>query len=180
MANERELDLRLVAAKAEHAALWRRWRGEEGSQRFNPLYPLSIAELARRLSNVCGSDFEDRRRHEYRWMVARGEEFVGTVSAMNASWGMGYIEIGYMIGEEFQGRGYGTSAVALLVEKIFHETTLHRIYALVSVENVASLRLLERLGFTREGVMREHYLIQGRRVDEVMYGLLRREWDARA
>ena len=172
-------ELRLVAAGAEHAESWHRWRGEDDSQRFNPLFPLTVEELARRLSSLSASDLNDRRRTEFRWMIALGAEVIGTVAAMNPSWSMGYVEIGYMLGAEYQGRGLGTRAVALFVEKLFRETSLHRIYATVSLENVASLRLLARLGFTREGIMREHYLIQGRRVDEVLYGLLRHEWEAR-
>ena len=169
--------MRLMPARPAHAPLWHGWRGEAASQRFNPLFPLSVEELSRRLASYNASDFSDRRLSEYRWMVELGGEVIGTVSAMNPSWTMGYVEIGYMFGEKYHGRGHGTRAVALFVEKIFRETNLHRVYAAVSVENTASVRLLGRLGFTREGVMREHYLIQGRRVDEIIYGLLRHEWN---
>jgi ribosomal-protein-alanine N-acetyltransferase len=110
-------------------------------------------------------------------MVQLGDEVIGTLSAMNPSWGMGYIEIGYMLAASHHGRGLGTRAVALLVAKLFRETELYRIFATISVENIASIKLLERLGFIREGVLREHYLIQGRRVDEAIYGLLRHEWE---
>ena len=168
--------LRLIRALPEHAAAWMRWRGEDDSRRFNPLLPLSLEELARRLAGYYGSDLRDRTRAEYRWMIEFGDEVIGTVSAMNPSWTMGYIEIGYMLAASHHGRGLGTRAVALLVEKLFRETDVHRIFATISVENVVSLKLLERLGFVREGVLREHYLIGGRRVDEALYGLLRREW----
>ncbi len=170
--------LGLVAARPEYAALWHAWRSERASQRFNPLFPLSVEELARRLANYIGSDLSDRRRPEFRWMVEADGIIVGTVSAMNPSWNMGYVEIGYMLGEQYHGRGFGTRAVSLLVDKIFRETNLHRIYAMVSVENEPSIRLLTRLGFAREGMMREHYLIQGRRIDEIIFGLLRHEWNA--
>lgn len=165
--------------RAEHAPLWHRWRAEAASQRFNPLFSLTVDDLARRLTDYYGSDLSDRRRAGYRWMVALGDEVIGTVSAMNPSWSMGYVEIGYMLAEAFQGRGHVTRTVALLVDKLFRETDLHRVFATVSVENAASIRLLERLGFTREGLMREHYLIQGRRIDEVIFGVLRHEWESR-
>ncbi len=168
--------LRLVAPHARYAAMWQRWRAEEATQRFNPLYPLSVEALAERLTHHYSADLRDHTRPEYRWMIALGAEVIGTASVSNVSWGMGYAEIGYMLAESHHGRGLGTRAVALLITKLFAETDLKRVYALVSSENVASRRLLERLGFTREGLMREHYVIQGRRVDEVVYGLLRREW----
>lgn len=169
--------LRLLPMGAEYAAAWLRWRGQESSQRFNPLLPLPESYLAQRLSNVCTSDLSNRKRVEYRWVVDLRGEPVGTVAAVSPSWSMGYAEIGYMLAEEYQGRGLGTRAVALLVGKLFEETDLHRLFAMISPENVASLRLIERLGFTHEGRMREHYLIQGRRVDEMIYGLLRGEWE---
>jgi ribosomal-protein-alanine N-acetyltransferase len=168
--------LRLVAARAEHAPAWMRWRNEAASRRFNPLLPLTVEELARRLSSYYGSNLKDRTRAEYRWMVQFGDEVVGTVSASNASWSMGYVEIGYMLAASHQGQGLGTRAVRLLVDKLFRETDIHRIFATVSVENEPSCRLLTRLGFAHEGTLREHYLIQGRRIDEAVYGLLRHEW----
>lgn len=168
--------LRLLPMGGEYAGAWLRWRAQAASQRFNPLLPLSESYLAHRLDNACTADLSDRRRAEYRWVADVDGEPVGTVAAMSPSWGMGYAEIGYMMAEEYQGRGYGTRAVALLVGKLFGETDLHRVFAMISPENTASLRLVRRLGFTYEGRMREHYVIQGRRVDEMIYGLLRREW----
>ncbi|HEV2765601.1 MAG TPA: GNAT family protein [Pyrinomonadaceae bacterium] len=169
-------DVRLLPMRAEHAHLWLRWREQAASQRFNPLLRLPVEHLARRLTVACTSDLKDRTRGEYRWMVAAAGQPVGTVAATNVSWGMGYAEISYMLDEAHHGRGLGTRAVAHLVGKLFRETDLHRLYALISPENLPSLRLVERLGFTQEGRMRQHYLIQGRRVDELVYGLLRHEW----
>ena len=168
--------VRLLPMRAEHAAEWLRWREQAASQRFNPLLHLPVEHLARRLTVACTSDLKDRTRSEYRWLVSAGGRPVGTVAATNVSWGMGYAELSYMLDEAHHGRGLGTRAVSLFVEKLFRETGLHRLYALISPENVPSARLVERLGFTLEGRMREHYIIQGRRVDELVYGLLRHEW----
>lgn len=163
----------------EHAALWQRWREQPSSQRFNPLLPLPVDYLARRLATVCTGDLADRSRGEYRWVVVADGEPVGTVAAVAPSWSMGHAEISYMLAESHHRRGLGTRAVRLLVDKLFGETDLHRLYALISPENIASARLAERVGFRLEGRMREHYLIQGRRVDELLYGLLRPDWEAR-
>lgn len=168
--------MRLRPMRAEHAALWHRWREQASSQRHNPLLPLTVADLTRRLSTICTGDLADRTRHEYRWIIELGTDTIGTVATERPSWSMGYAEIGYMLSDTHHGRGLGTRAVALFVDKLFRETNLHRVYALISAENTPSMRLVERLGFTREGRMREHYIVQGRRIDEIMYGLLRREW----
>ncbi|MBS2029586.1 MAG: GNAT family N-acetyltransferase [Deltaproteobacteria bacterium] len=167
--------LRLVPAGPEHAGLWLRWRDERLAQRFNPLDTMTLSDLRRRLEGWDGR-LTDRRRDEYRWLILHGEEPVGTAALMKPSWRMGYGEIGYLISEPFQGRGLGTRAVRLLVTHIFQETALRRLQALVSVENIASQRLLERLGFTYEGTLRQYFVIQGKPVDEKLYAMLRGDW----
>jgi RimJ/RimL family protein N-acetyltransferase len=66
--------------------------------------------------------------------------------------------------------------VAAVVAFGFETLNLHRIEADVDPRNERSLRLLERLGFRREGHLRERYCINGERQDAVMMGLLRAEW----
>jgi ribosomal-protein-alanine N-acetyltransferase len=169
--------LQLVPANASHAQVWWRWRQEESTRRHNPLDDIGPLELASRLS-LIGGDLQDTSFAEYRWMVLLDAVPVGTVSLSRPSWRMGYGEIGYMLAEAYHGRGLGTASVGLFVEKVFRETNLVRLTATISTENVASWRLIERLGFTREGMLRQHYVIQGRRVNEYIYGLLRPEWAA--
>jgi ribosomal-protein-alanine N-acetyltransferase len=154
------------------------WRQEPTVRRHNPLDDLTLPELRERLTHGSG-DLANRRVPAYRWMVEENGAPIGHVSLSNVSWAMGYGEIGYTLAEASQGRGIGTQAVTLLVERIFAGSRLARVQAFVSTENTASWRLLERLGFTREGTLRQHYVIAGRRVDEYVYGLLRTEWPRR-
>lgn len=166
--------VRLVPAGAEHAPLWQEWRGQAAARRYMPLAPASVEQLAARLS-ACAGTLSDRSKSEYRWMVEADGEVVGTVAATNTSWGSGYAEIAFMLSEAVHGRGVGTRAVALLLRTLFEETELYRVFATISADNVASQRLVERLGFRLEGVLRQHYVIGGRRVDQMIFGLLRPE-----
>jgi len=155
------------------------WRAEAAARRFNPLEDTPLVHLRRRLDGWDGR-LVDTRRDEYRWLVFAGDIPVGTAALMRPAWRMGYAEIGYLISEPYQGQGLGTRAVRLFVSHVFRETALRRLQALVSVENVASQRLLERLGFALEGTLRAHFMIQGRPVDERLYAMLREAWpDAR-
>ncbi len=86
-------------------------------------------------------------------------------------------EIGYGIAEpQDRGQGYGTEATRLLVAYLFGGYPTERISALVDVENAPSRRLLERLGFGLEGVMRRAWFRDGAWRDIALYGLLRGEW----
>lgn len=63
----------------------------------------------------------------------------------------------------------------MLLEFAFGELRLHRLAADVDPRNGPSIRALERLGFQREGLLRQHYRVQGERQDGIVYGLLRSE-----
>lgn len=81
-------------------------------------------------------------------------------------------EIGYWLGRPFRGEGYATEAVALLCRFGFRELGLRRIQAEVFVRNTPSARLLHRLGFRREGRLRQAVVKQGRGRDLWLYGRL--------
>ena len=124
-----------------------------------------------------GSELSDLRKFEsYRWFTSVEGQVVGSVSLKNISHSIAYGEIGYGIAESHHGKGIATAAVRLLVEKIFRETNLRKLLAYVHEENIASCRVLEKVGFQEEGLLREHYVILGSPVNEILYGLLKREW----
>jgi len=73
-------------------------------------------------------------------------------------------------------KGYGVEAIQLLVDYGFNTLKLHKIESSVLASNKPAIRLHEKTGFVREGVKREHICIDGRYLDLILYGLLRREW----
>jgi ribosomal-protein-alanine N-acetyltransferase len=86
-------------------------------------------------------------------------------------------EIGYDIAEEnYKRKGFMTEAVNAIIHYGFNDLKLHRIEALVGTENVASLRILEKQGFIKEGLLREHYYIDNKHVDSIMLSKLRSEY----
>ncbi|MEX2304137.1 MAG: GNAT family N-acetyltransferase [Bryobacterales bacterium] len=85
-------------------------------------------------------------------------------------------EIGFALGKQHWGQGIASEAVARLIALAFEELGLHRIEADVDPRNEGSLRLLERQGFQREGLLRERYQVGGEIQDAVFLGLLRPEW----
>jgi ribosomal-protein-alanine N-acetyltransferase len=166
----------LLPAEQKYAELWMRWRGEANTVRFNPLAPATLEQIRERLAQACSNLHDLKAAPEFSYFARVDGKVVASLSLKNLSHMMAYAEIGYTVGEEFQGKGIGTAVVRAFVQKIFAETNLRRLFAYVAEDNTASRKLLERLGFRAEGVLREHYLILGRPVNEVFYGLLRSEW----
>lgn len=86
-------------------------------------------------------------------------------------------ELGYALGHAYWGQGYMHEALVRLVRYAFDELGLHRLEADIDPDNAASARTLGRLGFCREGLMRERWIVAGTISDSEMYGLLRSEWN---
>jgi RimJ/RimL family protein N-acetyltransferase len=106
-----------------------------------------------------------------------GEGIIGLVEFDGVDWSNRTTFVSIGIGEPGQrGQGYGRDAMAVGLRFAFNELNLHRVCLTVFSYNAAAIALYERLGFTREGVYREHIERDGRRYDMVLYGLLRREW----
>lgn len=136
---------------------------------------MSVDDL-RKLYGGGGHDLSDLYSHDgYRWVGLVGDVPVGNVSLKNVNHMMKFAEIGYGVGEQYQGKGYGTEMVRQLVAMAFQETDLRKLIAYVHDKNTPSCKLLERLGFQKEGLLREHYIINGKPENEVLYAILRGE-----
>lgn len=89
------------------------------------------------------------------------------------------VEIGFRLPQQHRRRGYMTEASEAVFSFLFGEGEVRKITAFCVAENEPSWRLMEHLGMTREGALREHSPLGGVWHDELVYGLLRREWAAR-
>lgn len=84
--------------------------------------------------------------------------------------------LAYQLSRDYWGRGIMARAVAEVLRFGFERLDLHRVEATVHTENRRSVRVLEKLGFRREGTLRDYRFAHGASYDCFIYGLLRREW----
>jgi ribosomal-protein-serine acetyltransferase len=91
-----------------------------------------------------------------------------------------HVELGYWLAARAGGRGVMTDAIAVLLDYCFVELGLNKVVIRCAAQNAASRGVPRRLGFTEEGVLREHLFLDGAAHDLVVYGLLRREWSGRS
>ncbi|MDO9488779.1 MAG: GNAT family N-acetyltransferase [Sphingomonadaceae bacterium] len=118
---------------------------------------------------------------ERRDMAARPPRVIGRVAIHLDGPGERQAEIGYGLLPEHFGHGYGSEAVARVLDELFETSKLHRVVAITGLGNAPSRRLLEQLGFRLEGETRESFFhhAEQRFVDEAIYALLAREWAIR-
>lgn len=80
-------------------------------------------------------------------------------------------EIGYWLGKKFWQQGIATYAVKLFVDDIFSKTQISRIYNPVTSTNIGSIRVMEKAGFVREGVLKQSVNHHGKLYDEYLYAI---------
>jgi ribosomal-protein-alanine N-acetyltransferase len=117
-------------------------------------------------------------RSAFQWGIERKEdgELLGTCTLFAFHRGNMRAEIGYCLQSPHWKQGYMREALAVLIDYAFRSLKLRRLEADVDPANASSLRVLERMGFLREGLLRERWNVGGVIADSVMLGLLAREW----
>ena len=84
-------------------------------------------------------------------------------------------EIGYLLNKEYRKKGLVREAIAELIKYGFKELNLNRIEAIIEPENKDSIAIVEHFGFTKEGLLRQHYISKDKITDSMMYSLLKEE-----
>ncbi|WP_336733847.1 GNAT family N-acetyltransferase [Chryseobacterium sp. VD8] len=85
-------------------------------------------------------------------------------------------ELGITLNKDFQGRGYASEALKGVINFLFSDLKKHRIMASIDPENIDSLKLMERIGFRKEGHFVKSLFWKNNWTDDVIYALLREEW----
>ncbi len=141
-------------------------------------------ELLDRL--IAAQDEEPRRTYQLAVTMKESGRLIGNSGArlcrladFGASASSFEADIGYELDPSFWGRGLATEGARALVDFAFRELGVHRVWAYCLAANEPSWRLLERLGLTREGRLRENEWMQGKWWDTLLYGLLRQDWEQR-
>lgn len=108
--------------------------------------------------------------------LASVEGLIGTCTLFSISATCRRAEVGYGLCSAAWGKGYMNEALHSLLDYGFGQLNLNRVEADIDPRNEASAKTLERLGFVKEGYLRERWIVGNEVSDTVLYGLLQREW----
>lgn len=137
--------------------------------------PFSLEEATALIADFASGDPD--RPGWFQWAIERLDEpgIVGDIGVNKLDDGMQAM-IGYTLAPAFQGRGYGVELIERLVQHLLVEKGLHRLSAECDTRNDPSVRLLEQVGFRREGHLRSSTWSKGEWSDDYVYALLAEEW----
>jgi len=123
------------------------------------------------------ADFVESDEQSVQFLPCRAGSPVGFSFLFEIEPQRDHAELGVWISPDEQGQGYATEAGELCLEHAFADRGLHKVIARVFDHNEASMRVLEKLGFTQEGCLREQDYIRGEYRDTFVFGLLADEWN---
>lgn len=115
--------------------------------------------------------YEMQIRTAIQLCITVGDELVGLVGTHQIDWINQRTSIGYWIGKKNVGKGYATEATAILLNYLFEGLKLHRVFIQAATKNGASNRVIEKLGFKWEGLLRENERVKDQYLDHNIYGM---------
>ncbi len=175
---EKSAPLRVTIRPAQpaDAALLKAWRDEASVRRFQPLGEATAAQLRSDIAQQSSADLRRGRGQKFQWIVLADGRPAGWITLVVANWEHGLAEVGYALTTASQRQGIMPAALTQLLAEIFLNSPLERIEARCAVGNRASQRVLEKIGFRREGLLRAYFVLAGERVDNYLYATLREDF----
>lgn len=140
--------------------------------------PLPNKEAAGELINEIQEGFKNRQLLKWGIALRENDKVIGSVTLFHPDFTHRRVELGYALAREFWRQGYMKEALEAILNYAFGQLNFHRIEADVDPRNAASIHTLERLGFQREGYLRERWHVNGEIQDAYFYGLLRPDWES--
>ena len=133
---------------------------------FEPISQETLGDIEKQYESLAGEKGQ--------WFfVQRDGTKIGYIAHFKSK---GWTAIGYMLVPNERGKGYGGEAVQLMVDYLFLTKDIVRIQAETHPENKASSRVLEKAGFSKEGIIRKSFFSRGVWRDTALYSVLREEW----
>lgn len=158
-----EMSFALVDRNRSHLRTWMPWVKPGYSLEDSRSY---IKDNLKRLADNAGFDLS---------IFFQGQ-MAGQIGYNRLDWDNRTTELGYWLGESFQGRGLVTAACRKLIDYAFDELKMNRVEIRCAAANIRSRAIPERLGFQQDGILRQAEWLHDAFVDLVVYSTLAGEW----
>ncbi|MDP5275308.1 GNAT family N-acetyltransferase [Chengkuizengella axinellae] len=152
----------LVSRNEEHLAEWLPWVKGNKIENTKGFIEAALQKFVNNDGIDCGIFYHDR--------------IVGVIALHRLDWLNKKTSVGYWLDGSLQGKGIMTKACEAMINYSFHDLQLNRIEIRAGVNNLKSRAIPERLGFEKEGIVRQAEWVNDRYIHHVVYGLLKEDW----
>lgn len=169
----------LRAVEPSDAEFFYRWNQDSDRARFLDFLwpPTSLASIQAWAAEASRKRMDN---DAYQWVITdRVGTPVGTIDTHHCDHRTGTFMYGIDIMAEERGKGYASEAIRMVLRYYFHELRYQKVTIGAHSDNMASIRLHEKLGFQREGAWRRTVYNHGQYYDEIWFGMTREEFEAR-
>lgn len=163
-------------AKPDDAEAIYSYRSDFIENKYQGWFPDSAKEVRDYISNMPGTIDVADICFQFAIIGREEKRLIGDMGIVFTNHDNSQAEIGCTLHKDYQGKGYATEALKAIVNYLFIALNKHRIVASVDPRNIASLKLIERLGFRKEAHFKESYYLRGEWVDDIIYAMLKKEW----
>ncbi len=136
-------------------------------------YPYTIEDAKKFIAHAI---WGWKKGTQYVFVIEKEDKFIGVCDLHEVDKHNSNAKVGMWIGRKWWGKGYGTSALKLILEFAFKDLKLHRVEGIAFEWNTASRRIMEKCGFKFEGLRRESFKLKGKYQNEAIYGILANEF----
>lgn len=167
-------DIVIRRSRASDASAIHALRSRPETQRHQPLVPGTADQLQHALAQRGSASLTPEQDAKVMWVIEIAGEPAGWVSVEVISRAHHIGNLGYALDPRYHGRGIVPLAIRAILPAIFDPAQLHieRLEAVAAVTNTASRRVLEKCGFSFEGIARGYLIISGERIDHARYARL--------
>lgn len=161
--------------EADADAMYANWANDPAVTRYLTWDVHPDKEITRVLLQTWVAQYDEGGY--YNWVITLDGMPIGNIAIVNCSAQDENAEIGYALGKRWWGQGLMSEALARVLQYLFEDLALHRVYLKYDTQNIGSGRVMQKNGLREEGLLREHMRRKDDSFGDVrFYGILREEW----
>lgn len=155
------------------------YRSDPWVNRFQGWIPASISDIHYFINYKVSQEINlPGTWTQFVLVEKKQQQIIGDIGVHFLSSDAFQVEIGCTLNQQFHGQGYACEALKEVIGYLFNTLSKRRIMASIDPRNQPSVRLFERLGFRKEAHFRESIYLNGEWVDDLVYALLKKEWES--
>jgi RimJ/RimL family protein N-acetyltransferase len=169
--------LKLRPIRLEDAKAIFEYRADPVANRYQGWIPKAIDEAKDFVTNRVASEMDlFNTWFQFALIEKDSNKLIGDIGIHFFDADKKQVGIGYTLDKNYQGKGYMTEALIAAINYIFIDLDKHRITASIDPDNIKSIKLVEKLGFRKEGHFKKSFLANGQWIDDLVFAILKEEW----
>ena len=153
------------------------YRSDKETNKFQGWIPETINDVESFIENIAKQINEPETWFQFVIIEKNTEKIIGDIGIHFFGKENLQVEIGCTLNKHFQSKGYATESLISVIDYLFNDLKKHRIITSIDPDNRNSIKLVKRIGFRKEAHFVESLLINGKWIDDIVYALIKKDWD---